>query len=290
VWNQEIVWSFTTARPQDSPKPHFESNLELIKKYLGWIEADTSPYNNGLPARARSVLEERRQRLVFDRERAAQLGFPIRRRSDAPDTYRVPTVRKRPVRPPSPATKPAGWQPEPAMALEVYEDVLRIVNNMVEVMERSPKTFRTSDEEALRDHFLVQLNGQYEGGASGETFNHQGKTDILLRVDGKVVFVGECKFWDGPKAIREAIDQVLSYLSWHDTKAALLVFHRGRNLTSVLDKIPVAVRAHTAFVNDLPYESAIGARFLLHHPEDKAREVTLTILAFQIPADEAAGA
>ena len=40
----------------------------------------------------------------------------------------------------------------------------------------------------LRQHFLVQLNGQYEGQAVGETFNYEGKTDILIRSEGKKPF------------------------------------------------------------------------------------------------------
>jgi hypothetical protein len=40
-----------------------------------------------------------------------------------------------------------------------YEEILRIISNMVAVMERSPKAFRTMEEEDLRQHFLVQLNG-----------------------------------------------------------------------------------------------------------------------------------
>lgn len=55
-------------------------------------------------------------------------------------------------------------------------------------MELSPHAFLEMDEEALRSHFLVQLNGVYEGAATGETFNFQGKTDILIRKDGKNVF------------------------------------------------------------------------------------------------------
>ena len=43
-----------------------------------------------------------------------------------------------------------------------------------------------------------------EGQATGETFNAAGKTDILLRIDGKNVFIGECKFWKGPKAFRNS--------------------------------------------------------------------------------------
>lgn len=117
-----------------------------------------------------------------------------------------------------------------------------------------------------------------------ETFNGQGKTDILLNVQGKVVFIAECKFWGGPKSLADAIDQLLSYLSWHDTKAAVIVFHRGRNLTMVLEKVRAEIRSNRAFVKDSPFASAIGHRAILRHPEDEARQVTLTIIAFQVPA------
>lgn len=49
----------------------------------------------------------------------------------------------------------------------------------------------------LRFHFLVQLNGQYEGMATGENFNYQEKTDILIKYNRQNLFVGECKFWKG---------------------------------------------------------------------------------------------
>lgn len=108
---------------------------------------------------------------------------------------------------------------------------------MVRVMEQSPKAFETMGEEDLRTHFLVQLNAQYEGRATGETFNFQGKTDILIRVDGRNVFVAECKFWGGEKQFLETIDQLLSYLSWRDTKAAVLIFNRNVNFSEVLREI-----------------------------------------------------
>lgn len=282
----EITWAFTSAKPQDTPQPHFDRNLSLIDQYLGWVEAEVAPWSSALPGVVRSIVEERRQRLLFDRGRAAQLGYPVRRRDEAPDTYRLPIARRRALSPPQPATRPAGWEPEPAMAMEVYEDVLRIIASMVEVIGRSPETFRTLDEEALRDHFLVQLNGQFDGGASGETFNREGKTDILVRANGKVVFVCECKFWGGPASVAGAIDQVLSYLSWHDTKAAVIVFHRGRNLSGVLQKIQDVLRNHAAYVEDIPFESAIGHRAVLSHPDDDEKRVTLTVLAFQVPARE----
>jgi len=84
--------------------------------------------------------------------------------------------------------------------MEEYENILEIIRNMVQVMERSPKAFEKMGEEDLRTHFLVQLNSQYEGGATGETFNFQGKTDILIRSNGGNVFISECKFWGGARS------------------------------------------------------------------------------------------
>src|SRR5580698_7522141 len=96
----------------------------------------------------------------------------------------------------------------------------------------------------MRSHFLVQLNGAFEGQATGETFNFQGKTDILIRVDGRNIFIAECKFWKGEKSFLETLDQLLSYLSWRDSKAAVLVFNRNVNFTAVLDKITVTTPTH----------------------------------------------
>lgn len=41
-----------------------------------------------------------------------------------------------------------------------------------------------------------------------ETFNSSGKTDILIRVENRNIFIAECKFWRGPKSFGEAIEQL----------------------------------------------------------------------------------
>jgi hypothetical protein len=98
---------------------------------------------------------------------------------------------------------------------------------MTLVMERSPAAFSHMEEEDIRQHVVVQLNGHYEGKATGETFNCEGKTDILIRHEGRNIFIAECKFWCGEKAFLETIDQVISYLSWRDTKAAVVIFNKN---------------------------------------------------------------
>jgi hypothetical protein len=141
------------------------------------------------------------------------------------------------------------FKPEPALSGVDYEEILRIMKNMVKVMELSPHAFLTMGEEDLRSHFLVQLNGAFKGQATGETFNFQGKTDILIRVDGKNIFIAECKFWKREKAFLGTIDQLLSYLSWRDTKAAVLVFNGNADFTAVLAKIAeIGRNTHTLSV------------------------------------------
>ena len=167
--------------------------------------------------------------------------------------------------------------------LQQYEEILSVLSNMVTVMERNPKTFGGIEEEALRDHFLVQLNGQYKGQATGETFNKKGKTDILIRVDGKNIFIAECKFWGGEKKLKETLDQLLGYTTWRDTKLALLIFNRNKNFSAVLEQIPEVMKNHPTFRQELSYPSETRFRFILHHPEDKNRELLLTVLAFEIP-------
>ena len=78
----------------------------------------------------------------------------------------------------------------------------------------------------MRDFLLMTLCTHYPN-TTGETFNKAGKTDILVRHEGTNVFVGECKFWKGIKAFRDTIDQILGYLTWRDSKAAIIVAFRA---------------------------------------------------------------
>jgi hypothetical protein len=70
---------------------------------------------------------------------------------------------KRKAVPTLPPATTAQFKPEPVLAKELYEHILKVVQDMALVMERIPDAFKAMNEEALRQHFLVQLNGQFEG-------------------------------------------------------------------------------------------------------------------------------
>ncbi len=192
-------------------------------------------------------------------------------------------LRRRRIEPQLPAAPREGFKPEPAISNDDYEAILRTMHQMTLVVERSPGVFAVADEETIRTHFLVQLNGQFEGAATGETFNGIGKTDILIRVEGKNVFIAECKFWKGPDGLNKAIDQLMGYMSWRDTKCAVVVLVRDTEMSTVLQKMPEVVRAHALFKREVPVSEETWFRAVLQHPGDRNREAIVTFMAFHVP-------
>lgn len=264
-----------TRHDATSIQTAFAATLTETKKLLAWVDNDIRPYNESIPALARERLTQRRDKLTKDQHLVQTLGYPLRQRAGAPPTYAVPTVRKKLTLPPPRAAAPA----EPTLDAPAYEDILGIIQSMALALERSPAAFKDMKEEDLRMHFLVQLNAQYEGTATGETFNESGKTDILIRHQNKNLFIAECKFWNGPTSLTNAIDQLLSYTSWRDTKTAILLFSKNKDFTNVLSQIPPTVNAHPNTIQQEAYASETG----LHHQHDTARHLTVTVLAFNIP-------
>lgn len=261
-------------------KREFDRDMAEIKRWIGYTTNDVKHFNEQLLALIEERTKIRQEKLLRDKGLVAELGFPMKKREDTLTTYAVPEIKRKIGPKPEASTEP--FKPEPALTTEEYDHILSIINNMTLVMERSPRAFQSMKEEDIRQHFLVQLNGHYEGQATGETFNYEGKTDILIRNQGKNIFIAECKFWNGDKALLQTIDQILNYLSWRDTKTAILLFNRNKNFTNVLAQIPSIVKSHSNFKNQLVNKSETGFRFVFNQKDDKNRELLLTIIAFDV--------
>ncbi|SDG05347.1 hypothetical protein SAMN04488589_2052 [Methanolobus vulcani] len=282
VRNQELLVTLEGVDLEiGNIRVEFDKILSDIEKWLTWVETDIKNFNQRLDREIESQINTRREKLLKDSNLAYELGFPLREIPGTPKTYSVPSKRKTIISKPSASTQP--FKPEPVLSMENYEYILNVVQNMTMVMERSPSEFKNLGEEAIRQHFLVQLNGHYEGAATGETFNYEGKTDILIREGGKNIFIAECKFWGGAAILKDTIDQILNYLSWRDTKTAIFIFNRNKNFTNVLTQIPNIVKEHPNFEKEIAYDTETGFRFIFNHPNDKNRKLYLTLLAFDIP-------
>jgi len=270
---------------QAAIKQELKRFISSVDQYIGWQRPMIDEWNTNLPAVVKQQVLARRDKLIADRQLVDGLGFRIVRNGEAPRAAAVPIERRSvitllPVARPGPVTPP-----DPVMDAKVYEDILETLENMSVVMERSPSSFTTIDEEALRTHFLVPLNANFRGMASGETFNAQGKTDILVKHQDRILFIAECKFWTGPKSLTDAISQLLSYTTWRETKAAILLFSRKKDFTAVLDQVPDIFAQYPQHVRREPYAKPTGFRFILRSPIDPQRHITVTLLAFNVPVE-----
>jgi hypothetical protein len=256
--------------------------LADIRANLDRLRESARALNVELPRMARATIEHRRRKLLADQSLVEGLGFSLRERPDSAKTFSAPEVRRKitPTLPPA-SSKP--YQPEPVLAEDVYQHILNVIQNMAHVMERSPSAFVSMDEEALRSHFLVQLNGHFEGQATGETFNYGGKTDILVRSGDKNIFIAECKYWGGPQIFMETIDQLLGYSSWRDTKTAIIVFNRNKDFSRVIEEIRRNTPTHPNFKRDYSQISESAFRYIFAHRDDPNRELHVAVLAFDVP-------
>lgn len=265
-------------------KQEIDRTVEAIRTHLGWLARDAQGYNSNLESLATSTIERRKEKLLRDKSLVAGLGYKIKERPGASETFAAPSVRRR-IKPrsPKPTASREPYIPEPILAADDYEHILTVLGNMAWVMEQSPGAFRDIDEESLRTHFLMQLNGHFAGDATGETFNYEGKTDILIKESGRNIFIGECKFWKGESAYLSTLDQVLSYLSWRDTKAAVLIFSRNKDFTGVLEKISSSTPTHSSFKKQIKQLSDSSWSYLFGHKDDPNREITITVQAYNVP-------
>ena len=253
-----------------------------VNQWLQWHANTFRSFNETLATEARRAVEQRRAKLLRDQNLVASLGIRLTRRAAAGATYIAPEVKRR-IAPKAPPATPGNYKPEPVLEEAEYQHILSIIDNMSKTMERDPRAFRGANEETLRTMFLVPLNSHYEGKATGETFNSNGKTDILIRSDGKNIFIAECKFWGGPAVLTETIDQLLGYLSWRDSKAAIIIFSRNKNFSKVLETIPEVMRLHKNFQKDDGQQAATRFRYAFHHKDDPAKVLHITVMAFDVP-------
>jgi len=283
ISGQEVILTYQAPHAEaGGAKAYFDDQLRKLREHLAWTTADLVQFNYSLPATVHQAISSRRSRLLANQDVVASLGFPLRERPDAPRTYTVPDVKKKVIPSPPPAST-APYVPEPALSDQVYEQILSVLGNMVRVMEQSPEAFSTMGEQDLRTHFLVQLNGQFEGRASGETFHGSGRTDILLTESDRSVFIAECKFWDGPASASTAIDQILDYATWRDAKAALLLFSRNADFSAVVAQVPGVIASHPQTRGKVTTASETVFRSQLRQRDDSAREITLTTLVYNVP-------
>ena len=284
---RDDVVVFGCTFPDDSANPEqlkseIQNNISSLADAVANLRRDVENHNRTAPGTIRSALAQKRAKAQAAVGAVAALGIPIKQRNQ-PLTFTVPTKRRE-----SPVARPMvtkeKFAPEPVLDQKEYEHILGVLKSMSLVIERNPAAFASLDEEAIRTHFLLQLNGHYEGSATGETFNASGKTDILIRVENRNIFIAECKFWRGPKSFNDAIDQLLDYLSWRDSKCALLLFNQTKDSSAVRQKMHEIMGARPEYRKTFAHDPGGDSRYIFVKPSEPGREIQICAMLLDVPS------
>jgi hypothetical protein len=283
-----ILWEQPEREVPDHERinAYVDEQVRRLQFYLDQSAAHLDMFNRELASQAARLVAARKDRLKIDRDVSTRLRYPLRRRPDAAQ-YQFPLTRRPLAARPRPSTEPSN--PEYELTDAAFDDVLKVLRHSRNALERSPSLTSRLHEEQIRFILLVSLNAVFEGLAGGEVFNHQGKTDILIRVEDTNVFIGECKIWTGPSDFAKAINQLLRDLAWRDTKGTLLLFIRNRDVTAVIGKAVQVVQEHPNHIATHPASNPSDRHdFLLHASGDPDKKLHLAFLPFALgPAAKA---
>ncbi len=282
--NNELVYRVVQfSENVDDINRAFERLTSNLKTMEGYINEDVQQFNSSLRTKISSAFTSRKQELLKRKNLLTGLKVPLKKAENVSKTFTIPTPAIREKITVKPYVTEKGYTPEPTLDMNTYRAVLQIINDMGKEFERKPSVYSDKGEEQLRDHFLMLLEPNFDGSATGETFNKTGKTDILLRHEGNNVFVGECKFWTGIKGYTKTIDQLLGYLTWRDSKAAVVMFVRNKDFSSVLERVEHETSNHANFLGFVNKDDETWFNYRFHINGDRNREVKLAVMLYHIP-------
>lgn len=285
VEKSNIVANFRVFRQE---KNDFEnakgSVIRSINANLDYINKEVENHNNQLQTFPLSVINQRKEEFAKENEFFESINIPVNKEST--EIFFPATVKKKIIPPPVVNEKTKTWNKFPSINEEFYKDLIHILDTVGKTMEKKPSLYEGKGEESLRDYFLSFLETRYDNSTgTGESFNKSGKTDILLKYhkDGTNLFIAECKIWKGEKSLLKAIDQLLGYLTWRDSKTALLIFIQERNIIDIINKIKESVKTHPQFIKHLEDSSNSSFLYKFGLKDDTKNEIFINLLCFHFP-------
>lgn len=261
-----------------------DSNISSIIQQHDNVKSEVQQYNDSLETQIKNAFDARKNRIKAKSGILASLGVPIKKSGSPPETFSIPTPQKRKkITLNKPEVKEVGFTPEPCLDDSVYNDILQMIHDVGKEFERLPSLYAGKEEEHLRDHFLMMLEPNFEGSATGETFNKTGKTDILLRHESSNVFIAECKFWKGQKSFLATISQLLGYLTWRDSKAAVIMFVPNKEFTTVIETAREYIDQHPNYIRAISEKDETWLNYEFHLDGDRNRAVKIAVMFYHTP-------
>ena len=209
-------------------------DYQSILSGVGYVNNDVIAFNESLRNIVLHKLTERKKKVEQFYSISKMFEVPLKK-SDFATTH-IPLQRRI-----VPVAKSYNNEPIYCISEDEYKFILETIKHNGSTYERTPASYKSMQEEDLRNTLLAALNGMYQGNANGEAFRHNGKTDICIEKDNRAAFVAECKMWTGQATVSAAVKQLDGYLTWRDCKTALIYFVRNKDFLTVVENAKKAL-------------------------------------------------
>lgn len=257
--------------------------ISAINANLGNINKEVESWNNNLMESIKTLFSSIKKEYLSENDFFESLNIKVDDKSDV--LFNPELIKKKVIQLPKLGNKAKKFTSSPTLNENLYKDIIENINSVGKSMERKPSIYQDKDEESLRDFILMFLENRYElTTATGETFNKKGKTDIMLKyTDGSNLFVAECKYWHGEKKFYDTIDQLFGYLTWRDSKSAIIIFVENKDFSGVIETVKNSSLKHPLFSKLIGIKDKTSFEQIFKFPDDPNKEVWLEIMLFHFP-------
>ena len=281
VFGDELSISFSS---RDNDSQIIEKQISEIKKnaFRNLDKPDGAKwhinlFNEQLPQEIKKIFERVKAEKAKEHRMLVELGI------DNLDstTIEVPILKRITPIPRLLENKKVSYQ----IKDDVYKDILKHIYILCKGYEQHESIYKGKHEESLRDLIVPSLNSAFIGAnSSAETFNRKGKTDIITKApDNSSIFIAECKVWRGEKVFMEAIDQLLGYVTWRDTRTAIILFVKKGEISDVIEKARSAMTKHPCYVIDKGQTNESSFSYTYHINGDNQSHIALELMIFHYP-------
>lgn len=260
----------------------FETSKNTVNSKINGVKNEFDAYNRDLKGFIQGEINKRVQKINHTNDYKSKFKYPIKKKGVS-TAFKSPRVVKKRKISPKPIGAQNGANNQRYISDEDYMHILGLLQDCGKNWEQHPEIYKGKGEEALRDQLIFVLAPNIEGVVAGEAYNKKGKTDIAIKHESTNLFIGECKIWKGPKVFTETIDQILGYLTWRDSKAAIMMFVPNQDISNVIKAADDTAKGHPNFVRELEKVNEGWKNYRFHLENDPGTYLTIAVQLYHLP-------
>ena len=261
----------------------FDRSKKAIIDKCNDINFELERARKTLPNFIQKELNKRVEKINKANDYKSQFNFPIRKKGNVAKAFQVPNLVKKKKIKPQPVGRNKSDKKEMQISDADFKHILSILQECGKNWEQHPDIYKGKGEEALRDQLIFVLAPNIEGVVAGEAYNKKGKTDIAIKYESTNLFIGECKIWKGASVFTKTIDQILGYLTWRDSKSAIMMFVPNADISSVIETAKKTIQQHPNFVRELEVINDGWVNYRFHLTGDEGSYLTIAVHLYHMP-------